>query len=311
MTPRPQKQHEPIDASFEDALTAIADENIPTVQAVAARPFLKWAGGKRSILPELAARIPEKYAVYCEPFVGGGALFFHHKPEKAYLADVNFHLVLTYLAVRDDVERLIAHLKHHESQHSKDYYLKARTKIARELNRTKIGALLIYLNKTCYNGLYRVNRLGEFNVPIGSYTEPTILDEDNLWACSKALHGVEIKQHPFQQTPIQQDAFYYLDPPYHKAFSSFDSSGFGDTDHERLAAFCRKLDEAKCYFMVSNSSTRFIRELYEGFHIEEVKAGRFISCKGEQRVKETELIIRNYTTVRAERQEGQTDRQSP
>lgn len=243
--------------------------------------------------------MPVEYGSYREVFIGGGALFFRHRPKHAYLADVNFHLVLTYRAVRDDVERLIAHLRHYAGKHDKDFYKKTRKKLARETDPTKIGALLIYLNKTCYNGLYRVNQSGEFNVPMGSYDEPTIVDEENLWACSKALHGVDIIQHPFQQTPIVKGDFYFLDPPYHKAFSSFDSSGFRDADHERLAAFCKTLDEAGCHVMVSNSDTQFIRKLYEGFIIEKVKAGRWVSRNRDQRVKETELIIRNYSTQRS------------
>jgi DNA adenine methylase len=296
-------------------LTAIADENMPKIQAEAARPFLKWVGGKRSILPELMARMPTNYETYCEPFLGGGALFFDVQPAKAYLSELNFYLVLTYRAVRDDVERLISQLKYHEARHKdpkerKEYYLKARKKIARESDATKIAAWMIYLNKTCYNGLYRVNKNGEFNVPIGSYEEPNILDEENLRACSKALRGVEIMEHSFEQTSVRKENFYYLDPPFHERFSSFDSSGFGETDHKKLAEFCRKLHNSGCYFMVSNSDTPLIRKLYEGFAIDPVMAGRFVSCKGDQRGKETELIIRNYTaTAGAERKESQTNGQ--
>ena len=308
MTPRPLKEHQPIDADFEDVLTAIADENMPTMRTVepaTARPFLKWVGGKRSILPELTARMPQTYSAYCEPFLGGGALFFSVKPTKAYLSDLNFYLALAYRAVKGDVERLISTLKVHELKHNKDYYLKARLRIAKEQDPTKIGALLIYLNKTCYNGLFRVNQSGAFNVPMGSYTAPKILDEENLRACSKSLQGVVIDARPFWQTAVEKGNFYYLDPPYHKAFSSFDSSGFDDKDHEKLAAFCKELDQAGCCFMVSNSDTPFIRKLYDRFGIEQVEAGRFVSCKGTQRGKEKELIIRNYTAD--QRKKGDTD----
>ena len=310
---RPRKVYPPVDASFEDVLTAIADENMPAIEAAEARPFLKWAGGKRSVLHELIPRMPAEYDAYCEPFLGGAALFFAVQPKKAYLSDLNFHLVLTYIAVRDDAERLITNLKNHEARHSdlkqrEEFYLKARTRIAKEEDATKIGALLIYLNKTCYNGLYRVNRTGAFNVPMGSYVQPTIVDEKNLRSCAKALKGVQIMHHPFQQTPIRKGTFYYLDPPYHKTFSSFDSSGFDDGDHEKLAKFCRELDAAGCSFMVSNSNTPLIKKLYDGFTIEAIKAGRFISCKGEQRVKETELLIRNYSTF--QRKEGAENGQS-
>jgi len=308
MNPRPRKEHAPLNFEFEDVVTAIADEMKPAIATAIARPFLKWVGGKRSILPELTARLPQTHGAYCEPFLGGGALFFSVKPAKAQLSDLNFYLVLAYQAVRDDVERLISTLKRHEQNHDKEYYLKARLRIAKESDPTKIGALLIYLNKTCYNGLFRVNQSGAFNVPMGSYTAPNILDEGNLRACSKALQGTVIDQRPFSQVAIEKGNFYYLDPPYHKAFSSFDSSGFDDADHEKLAAFCNKLDQAGCYFMVSNSDTPLIRKLYSGYGIEKVMAGRFVSCKGNQRGKETELIIRNYSSAPAEqRQEGEAD----
>jgi DNA adenine methylase len=318
VSPRPFKLHPPIDATYEEVLTAIADENMPKIQAETARPFLKWVGGKRSILPELTARMPAKYEKYCEPFLGGGALFFETNPPRAYLSDLNFYLVLTYRAVRDDVERLISQLKAHDARHKNkasraEYYKKARKRIAHESDPTKIAAWMIYLNKTCYNGLYRVNQSGEFNVPIGSYDEPPILDEENLRSCAKALSGVEIMQHSFLHVPIQKGNFYYLDPPFHKTFSSFDSSGFDEADHEKLAEFCGELNKGECYFMLSNSDTPFIRKLYEGhgYIVEEVKAGRFVSCKGDQRGKETELLIRNYAGTRTERTEGAADGQRP
>ena len=207
MTPRPFKEHEPIGSGFEDVLTAIADENKPTIAQAVARPFLKWAGGKRSILAELTARLPKEYGAYCEPFLGGGALYFSTKPEKAYLSDVNFPLILTFQAVRDDVDRLITNLKVHEGKHNKEYYLQARQRFGREKDPTKVAALLIYLNKTCYNGLYRVNREGVFNVPIGDYETPAILDEDNLRAASNALQHAEIKQHPFSGVPVKKGNF--------------------------------------------------------------------------------------------------------
>lgn len=294
MTPRPLKYHAPIQGEFEEIITAIADENRPALREGIARPFVKWAGGKRSILPELTARMPKSYQTYCEPFVGGGALFFSLRPETAYLSDVNFPLVLAFRAVRDDVEQVIANLKIHAAKHSKEYYLRARERFSREKDATKIAALLIYLNKTCYNGLFRVNKDGVFNVPIGSYEEPSILDEENLRLCSKALESVEIMQHPFSHIPILKENFYYLDPPYHKTFDGYDSSRFGEDDHRQLAQFCQELDSAGCLFMVSNSDNSFVRSLYHGFKIEKVMASRFVSCKSEGRGKQNELIIRNY-----------------
>ncbi len=249
--------------------------------------------------------MPEKYAAYCEPFLGGAALFFAVRPSPAYLSDVNFPLVLTYTAVRDDVERVITNLQGHAIKHDKAYFLTARKRLHVETDPTKIAALLIYLNKTCYNGLYRVNQSGMFNVPIGSYTEPSILDADNLRACSKALQSVEIWQHEFSQVPIKEGGFYYLDPPYHGTYSGYDGAGFGDDDHAELAEFCKTLHQNKCLFMVSNSDTPLIRKLYTGFVIEEVSGARSVSCKGEGRGKETELLIRNYSGRKSE-QNGQS-----
>jgi DNA adenine methylase len=284
----------PIHATFAQVITAIADEQKPEVESTSTKPFLKWVGGKRSILPELSKRMPQQYGTYREPFVGGGALFFSRQPAKAYLSDINFHLVLTYKAVRDDVEKLIGHLKTHEKNHSPDYFKKARKKLNTESDTTKIAALLIYLNKTCFNGLYRVNKAGQFNVPIGSYKDPGIFEESVLRDDSKLLQGVELYQHPFGQIPVVREDFYYLDPPYHQTYSQYDGSGFGDDEHKKLAEFCKELDEAGAYFMLSNSDTDFIRKLYAEFHIDQVAASRSVSCKGNQRGRENELIVRNY-----------------
>jgi len=291
---KPQKIMEPLPGSPDSILATIADENRPILRETGARPFLKWAGGKRSILPDLLERMPAAYGTYYEPFIGGGALFFEAHPASAYLSDINLPLILTYQAVRDDVDGVIAELKHHAAEHNKTYYTAARKLFGEETDPVKLAGLLIYLNKTCYNGLYRVNKSGFFSVPIGSYEDPTILDEDNLRAASRALTGVTIKQHQFYQVPIKAGAFYYMDPPYHLTFDGYDSNRFGDADHKDLADFCRDLSKAGAFFMVSNSNNSFVRSLYREFCIEQVQATRYVSCKGEQRGKETELIIRNY-----------------
>ena len=202
--------HEPIDGDFEGILTAIANEQKPKT-GFTARPFIKWVGGKRSILPELLKRVPNEFDAYHEPFIGGGALFFALQPNEAYLADVNFHLVITYKVVRDSVDDLIRQLKIHERLHNKEYYLKARTKLFKEKEAVKIAALFIYLNKTCFNGLYRVNASGGFNVPMGDYKNPLICDEENLHNCSKVLKDVDIEQHGFSQEEIFKKDFYSLE----------------------------------------------------------------------------------------------------
>ena len=140
--------------------------------------------------------------------------------------------------------------KVHASRHSKEYYLKARARLGKETSPAKLGALLIYLNKTCYNGLYRVNKAGEFNVPLGSYTDPTILDEGNLRAASLALQDAEIKQHGFEQARVNKITFYYLDPPYHKVYDGYAAGRFGDEDHGRLSSFCKEIDKAGSLFML-------------------------------------------------------------
>lgn len=291
---RAQKLMAPLDGTLDSILTVIADENKPLLREIMARPFLKWVGGKRSILPELLSRLPADYETYHEAFLGGGALFFAVAPQAAYLSDMNLPLILTFQAVRDNPDALIAELKTHTSSHGKDYYLQARQAFGRETDPVKLAGLFIYLNKTCFNGLFRVNKAGFFNVPIGSYDDPAILDEPNLRLASSALQAATIKQHSFFQVPIEERGFYYMDPPYHRTYDGYDSSRFGDADHQQLADFCRSLDKAGAFFMVSNSDSPFVRSLYRDFNIEQVQASRSVSCKGDQRGKETELIIRNY-----------------
>lgn len=291
---RAPKQHEHLPFSFEQVLTGIADEQKPSIIVVAARPFLKWVGGKRSILPALSERIPKSFNAYHEPFLGGGALFFEIQPRKAFLSDVNFHLIITFQVVRDNVEDLIKALTAHAKNHTKEYFGKAREKLFVEKDPVKLAGLFIYLNKTCYNGLYRVNKTGKFNVPIGSYKNPAILDADNLRNVSKLLQGVNIEQRPFMQTIVNKDDFYYLDPPYHKTYDGYNGGGFADSEHEQLAKLCHKIHAAGGKFMLSNSDTDFVRNLYKSYNIEDVMASRMVSCKGTQRGKENELIIRNY-----------------
>jgi len=268
-------------------------ENTPE-KTFTARPFVKWVGGKRSIINELLLRIPKIYTSYHEVFLGGGALFFSLKPKNAYLSDINLHLIITYCAIRDNLDSVIKNLKIHKNNHSLDYYRNARIDIGKEQEQAKIAALFIYLNKTCYNGLYRVNKSGFFNVPMGKYKNPAIVDEYNLKACSKLLQDADIHQQNFTQLTPKKGQLYYLDPPYHETYSGYDGSGFGDNMHEKLATFCNHIDRAGGYFMISNSNTAFVQELYKDYNIETVSASRFISCKGNGRTKQNELIIRNY-----------------
>ncbi len=286
--------HESLNPSFVDVLVNIADENNPLNDKVAAKPFVKWVGGKRSILPELVKRMPESYGRYHECFLGGGALFFEIQPNKAFLSDVNPHLIASCQAVRDDLEKLIRLLAKHKKSHCKDHYLKCRSALSTETDNTKIAALFIYINKTCFNGLYRVNKSGGYNVPMGSYKNPAILDEGNLRRVSKLLQGVEVVQQPFTKISPKEGDFFYLDPPYHKTYSQYSDGGFGDEEHIKLATMCRKIDAAGAYFMLSNSDTDFVKDLYKNFTLDEVMASRNVSCKSDQRGRTNEMLIRNY-----------------
>ena len=165
---------------------------------------------------------------------------------------------------------------------------------SRLVDPVKVAALFIYLNKTCFNGLYRVNRAGEFNVPIGDYKDPSLFDEDVLRKDAAALKGAIVKQHQFSHMPIVREDFYYLDPPYHKTYDGYNGTGFDDDEHKKLAGYCKELAKAQAHFMLSNSDTPLVRSLYASYHIEVVEASRSVSCKGPQRGKESELIIRNY-----------------
>jgi DNA adenine methylase len=259
------------------------------------KPFLKWVGGKHSILPQLISRLPKEYDEYYEPFVGGGALFFAVQPKNAHLSDVNFDLIITYITVRDDVDKLIDRLKVHEFNHDKTYFLNTRERLFVSTNHVETASLFIYLNKTCFNGLYRVNKQGKFNVPIGNYKEPNIVDEDVLMADYFALQGVNIKQSDFTLTPVHKNAFYYFDPPFHQTYDNYSASGFDGYVHIKLADLCHKINKAGGKFMVSNSDTEFVRDLYKNYNIEVIKSSRSVSCKSNQRGKVQELIIRNYT----------------
>ncbi|MBC6407457.1 MAG: DNA adenine methylase [Rhodobacteraceae bacterium] len=259
-----------------------------------AKPFVKWVGGKRSILKTLVVAAPKNYAHYHEPFAGGGALFFELQPSPASLSDINPHLMTAYRAVRDTIDALVKALQRHARAHCKDHYLHARACLSREGDPTARAALLIYLNKTGYNGLYRVNRAGHYNVPMGDYTSPSILDEENLRRASQALQGVQIHTRSFSQIEPAKGDFFYLDPPYYKTYDQYSHDRFDAQAHEDLAKFCRRIDSKGGAFMLSNSDTDFVRRLYKGFGIREVMAARHVSCKAGQRGAHRELLIRNY-----------------
>ncbi len=270
------------------------------------RPFLKWAGGKTQLVNELTRRLPVDFGDYHEPFIGGGALFFAlfraGKIRKAILSDVNAELIDTYTAIRDCVAQVIRHLV--QFPHAKDFYYQLRAQNPADLDLSMRAARMIYLNKTGYNGLYRVNRRGEFNVPFGSYKSPQYCDEENLHAVSHALRQVEIVCALFDvaQTRAHAGDLVYFDPPYAPLsptsnFTAYHANGFSPKDQEKLRDVCVELTRRKVSVMLSNSNAKSIRALYASspFVVSEVQANRAINCRGAQRGKLTELIVMNYS----------------
>lgn len=280
-----------------------------------ARPFVKWAGGKGGVLEQLRPLLPEEpehgYR-YFEPFVGGGAMFFDliaqhqikaavtargHLLRLAFLADANAELIATYTAIAESVDPLIRKLR--QMPYESDFYYKTRAE--EPSHPTAVAARLIYLNKTCFNGLYRVNSRGKFNVSLGRYKNPTICDTDNLKACSRVLQGVHIEAGDFETLHRFTGAgdFWFLDPPYDPVSVTANYTGYtngwrGRKDQQRLAEFCRWLNHRGVQWMLTNSDTPFVRETWREFDIREIQVGRAINSKASSRGKVTELVIRNY-----------------
>ncbi len=238
----------------------------PYLDKPPAAPFVKWAGGKRALIPDIAKHFPEHIGTYWEPFVGGGAVFFTmaDRMDRAILSDLNEELVITYQTVKKNVGELIDLLRVHEKKHKNDgYYLKVRGQ--KPTTAPEIAARFIYLNKTCFNGLYRVNKQGKFNVPKGRYKNPTICNEDGLRAASEVLKKATIRLGDFDRI-VQPDPedFIYCDPPYDDCFTEYQAGGFGEDDQERLRNAVNKWAETGTDIMISNSDTRRIRNLYRG-----------------------------------------------
>ena len=265
--------------------------------------MLKWAGGKGRLLPELIARLPHTFRTYHEPFIGGGALFFalagQGRVAAANLSDANPSLIDIYLALRDHVDEVVAALQGHV--YEREHYYRIRAIAPASLSLPERAARVIYLNKTCYNGLYRENRRGQFNVPFGRYKNPTICDEPNLRAASRVLQGVDIGRRHFSTVldTAQRGDFVYFDPPYHPLsatanFTAYDRNGFGPDDQRQLRDVFAALGERGVAAMLSNSDTPFIRELYARFRIDQVMVARAVNSKANGRGKVAEVIVRNY-----------------
>ena len=274
------------------------------------RPFVKWAGGKSQIVHELMQRMPPQFGDYYEPFVGGGALFFRlyrqGRIRRAVISDLNAELIDTYIAIRDQVEDVIKLLS--QFPYSRNFYYRLREQDPWKLDRSARAARMIYLNKTGYNGLYRVNRQGRFNVPFGRYIAPKYCDEENLRAVSNALRSVDISCCSFEKVleRARGGDFVYFDPPYvplsaTARFTAYHANGFTSDDQERLRDVCLELTKMGVHIMLSNSDTEVIRALYASpqFFVSSVRAHRAINCDGAKRGKLTELIVTNYTMEKA------------
>ena len=281
------------------------------------KPFLKWVGGKRKLIPQLEAKFPDYIKsnefTYVEPFLGGGAMFFHlitkYKLKKAYLNDLNDKLIDTYINIRDNSDKLIKALKKLESSYysstdRKGFYLKKRTEFNKLSLSLKKSSLFIFLNKIGYNGMYRENLKGEYNIPFGEMNEPKICDKQLIENVSKLLNENDIKfsSKSFEDTLInEKNVFYYLDPPYRPIsktsdFTSYTSNKFDDELQVKLKDYCDEVDSKGSFFMQSNSfsTDSFFQNLYSQFNIDNVSVTRTISADGTKREKIKEIIIFNY-----------------
>lgn len=282
----------------------VADTDANEQPYIPAHPFLKWAGGKWAIAPHLRSLLPHDHRqrVYREPFLGGGAMFFYLQPDQAYLSDALEPLITAYRATQFHVEPLIHRLEQLRETHSKEQYYDIRTRFNAERSASEIerAAWLIYLNKTCYNGLFRTNRRGGFNVPIGRFDNPGIVDPTRLRAAAAVLARATISHARFDHLldAAQRDDLIYFDPPYVPIsktanFSSYSDGSFNERDQKNLAVVFRELDKRGCLLALSNSDTALVRELYAGFDVSPVIAPRAISSKASTRGDVTELLIRN------------------
>lgn len=269
-------------------------------------PVVKWVGGKRQLLDTFKPLLPKRITTYCEPFLGGGALLFSLQPQKAFVNDINSDLIQVYTTIKDDVENLIAALSEYRNESDFFYYVRDwdrdKERYAK-LTGVEKAARLIYLNKTCYNGLYRVNNAGEFNSPFGNYRNPNIINAPVLRAVSAYFNSADIHftavDYEEVLKKIPKGTFVYLDPPYDpvsetSAFTGYSKGGFSRDEQIRLRRCCDDLNARKIKFMLSNSSTDFIREQYAAYNITTVQAKRAINSVASGRGDVDEVVVRNY-----------------
>jgi DNA adenine methylase len=268
-------------------------------------PFLKWVGGKRQLIPEIIRIMPKKFTNYYEPFIGGGAVLFHIQPKKATINDLNEDLINVYRTIKETPEELIKDLEIHKNESEYFYEIRSldRNLEFKNLSEVKRASRFIFLNKTCYNGLYRVNNSGEFNSPFGKYKNPNIVNEVTIRAVSKYLNSnkIEILNTDYKNAleGIKKGSFVYFDPPYEPVskssnFTGYVQGGFTIEDQIRLRDECNRLNDNGIKFMLSNSDSPIIKDLYKDYDIIYVKAIRSINSNATKRGEINEVIIRNY-----------------
>lgn len=267
--------------------------------------FVKWAGGKKQLLKQFEPFIPKKFNRFIDPFVGGGAFTFfiikNFNPKEVIISDTNEELMNAYRVIRDDVENLIKELKKLKQKHSKEIYYKIRDEDPSLISPLTRASRFIYLNKTCFNGLYRVNSKGKFNVPMGKYKNPLICPEESLREISELLQNVKIKNESFENCVnwAKKRDFVYFDPPYYplkkgKSFTTYTKNNFLEEEQKKLKETFDKLDKKGCKVMLSNSDTGFIKNLYKKYNQKVVKATRMINCDAKKRGAINELVVTNY-----------------
>lgn len=270
------------------------------------RPVLKWVGGKRQLLPALSPLLPAGITAYYEPFLGGGAMLFHLQPQTAYVNDINADLMRVYAVIRDDVDALIEALQSYRNDADFFYAVREWDRDKRSYARmsdVQKAARVLYLNKTCYNGLYRVNNAGEFNAPFGNYKRPNIVNASGLRAVSAYFRRADTRFSAVDYAEALADAgpgaFVYLDPPYDPVsdtsnFTGYARGGFSRAEQIRLRECCDDLTRRGVRFMLSNSATAFIREQYRAYHITTVRARRAVNSVASRRGDVEEVVVRNY-----------------
>ena len=272
------------------------------------KPFVKWAGGKRQIMPEIKKYVPENYDTFYEPFVGGGAVFFELAPRKAVINDYNSELMNVFECIKDEdkFDKMCTELNHHEANHSEEYYYQVRNidRDVRKYNKLadyKKAARTIYLNKACFNGLYRVNSKNEFNVPFGKKEKVNTYEGQNLGVvhCILNFNDIKLLSTDFEEAvkDAKKGDFVYLDPPYDSdtsTFNDYTENGFNKDEQIRLAKLFKELSDRGCYVMLSNHNTILVNELYKDYNIHVISAKRNINSNGKKRGKVEEVIITNY-----------------